>query len=46
MGDSDEYLLGEESEKFRKGALVAIGAGGLVLGCGFFILWKVFFPSA
>jgi hypothetical protein len=46
LGDSEEYLLGEASEKFRKGALVAIGAGGLVLGGAFFILWQVFFPNA
>ncbi|MFZ6801348.1 hypothetical protein [Undibacterium sp. Di24W] len=46
MGDSDEYLLGEASEKFRKGALVVIGVGGLILGGAFFILWQLFFPSA
>ena len=46
LGDSDEYLLGEASEKFRKGALVAIGVGGLVLGGALFILLRVLFPSA
>jgi len=46
LGDPDEDLLGEESGKFRKGALVVIGAGGLALGIVLFILWRVFFPSA
>jgi len=46
LGDPDEDLLGEESGRFRKGALVAIGAGGLVLGSVLFTLWRVFFPSA
>ncbi|WP_431098492.1 hypothetical protein [Polaromonas aquatica] len=46
LGDPDEHLLGESSTKFRKGALVAIVAGGLVLGSILFILWRVFFPGA
>lgn len=46
LGDSDEDLLGEASGTFRKGALVVMGVGGLVLGCILFILWQVFFPGA
>ena len=36
LGDPDEDLLGEESEKFRRGALVLIGIGGLACGECFF----------
>lgn len=46
LGNPEENLLGESPEKFRKGALVAIGIGGLVLGGAFFILLRVLFPSA
>lgn len=46
LGDSDENMLGEASGKFRKGSLVVMGAGGLVLGGVLFILWQVFFPRA
>lgn len=46
LGDPDEDLLGEASGTFRKGALVVMGVGGLVLGCILFILWQVFFPGA
>ena len=45
LDDTDEHLLGEASGSFRKGALVVIGAGGLILGAVLFILWQVFFPS-
>lgn len=43
LGDPDEELLGKASGKFRKGALVTLGAGGLVLSCALFLLWQVFF---
>jgi hypothetical protein len=46
LGDPDEDLLGEASGAFRKGALVVMGVGGLVLGGILFILWQVLFPSA
>lgn len=46
LGDPDEDLLGEASGTFRKGAVVVIGVGGLVLGSVLFILWQVFFPGA
>lgn len=46
LGDSDENMLGAASGKFRKGSLVVMGAGGLVLGGVLFILWQVFFPRA
>lgn len=46
LGDPDEDLLGEASGTFRKGALVVMGVGGLVLGGIVFILWQVFFPGA
>ena len=45
LGDPDEHLLGETSGSFHKGALIVIGAGGLLLGGVIFILWQVFFPS-
>ena len=45
LDDSDEQPLGEASESFRKGALLVLGAGGLVLGGVLFILWQVLFPS-
>ena len=45
LGNPEEHLLGEASGKFRKGALVFIGVGGIVLGSALFILWQVFFPS-
>jgi hypothetical protein len=44
LGDPDEHLLGEASGTFRKGALIVIGVGGLILGIMFYILWLVFFP--
>lgn len=46
LGDPDEELLGEASGKFRKGALVVMGVGGLILGGVVFILWRVLFPGA
>lgn len=46
LDDPDEHLLGESSGAFRKGALMAIGVGGLVLGGVLFILWHVFFPRS
>jgi hypothetical protein len=46
LGDPDEELLGEASGTFRKGALVALGVGGLILGGVLFILWQVLFPGA
>lgn len=42
----DDDMLGEASGSFRKGALVVVGAGGLVLAGVLFILWKVFFPGS
>ena len=46
LGDPDEELLGEASGTFRKGALVVMGVGDLVLGGIVFILWQVFFTGA
>jgi hypothetical protein len=45
LDDPDQDLLGEASGSFRKGTLIVIGAGGLVLGGVILILWQVFFPS-
>ncbi|MEG3788972.1 hypothetical protein V1318_02435 [Lysobacter sp. CCNWLW3] len=46
LDDPDEDLLGESSGAFRKGALIAIGVGGLVLGGVLLILWQVFFSGS
>ncbi|KFN43035.1 hypothetical protein [Arenimonas oryziterrae] len=46
LDDPDEHLLGEASGAFRKGALVGLGIGGLVLGIGFYILWKALVTGA
>lgn len=43
MGDPDEEMFGEASRKFRVGALVVLGAGGLALGFVVYLLWKVLF---
>lgn len=46
LRDPDEDMLGEASGKFRAGALVVMGVGGLVLGAGCYLVWKVLFPGA
>jgi hypothetical protein len=46
LGDPDEESLGEASGGFRRGTLVLMAAGGLVLGGVLLILWQVLFPGA
>ncbi|MEC5387850.1 hypothetical protein VVD49_19110 [Uliginosibacterium sp. H3] len=45
-GDPDEDQFGEASGAFRKGALIALFVGAIVLVTVLFILWRVFFPGA
>lgn len=45
LGDPDESLLGDASAGFRRGTLVVVAAGGLVMIGVIYVLWQVFFPA-
>ena len=45
LSNPEDDLLGEFSGRFRSGALIVMGAGGLVLCAVILILWSVLFPA-